>query len=435
MKHIALYALLLGLATAGPLSAGSPLGTAFTYQGVLTEADGPASGSYDFSFTLFDAPSDGVPLATALLLPGCAVSNGLFQVVLDFSVGVFGGEARWLELAVRTNGAAVFTPLSPRQPLLPSPYALYAPSAGMAAGLSGVLPEGQLPPSVARLDLSQNFTGANQMLHPANVFAGQGAGLTGLNASQLVSGLVADDRLSANVPLLGSSPAFAGTVSAGADLLAAGDVRGRRLNIGAGHTLSGALATIAGGTGHVNQGAHAAIGGGYSNSVQANAAMSTIAGGNANRIESGAMDSTVGGGYDNVVRSNRLGATISGGGLNRVDASYGAIPGGTDNLVAGDYGFAAGHQAKALHPGTFVWADSSPAPFASTGNDQFLVRATGGRGHWRPAGRGSGPGRLGQSAGQLLQRRRGRPDAARRWRDHDGIAGRCAPPRRHRARR
>jgi len=44
------------------------------------------------------------------------------------------------------------------------------------------------------------------------------------------------------------------------------------------------------------------------------------------------------------------------------------------------YAFAAGHQAKALHKAAFVWADSTDADFASTGNDQFLIRASGGVG-------------------------------------------------------
>jgi hypothetical protein len=54
------------------------------------------------------------------------------------------------------------------------------------------------------------------------------------------------------------------------------------------------------------------------------------------------------------------------------------IPGGQSNYAAGDYAFAAGRRAKANHDGAFVWADSTNADFTSTGQDQFLVRATGG---------------------------------------------------------
>ncbi|MGA2247906.1 MAG: hypothetical protein ABSH48_23210, partial [Verrucomicrobiota bacterium] len=51
-----------------------------------------------------------------------------------------------------------------------------------------------------------------------------------------------------------------------------------------------------------------------------------------------------------------------------------------DDLAGGVYSLAAGQQAQALHQGAFVWADSQNTPFASTANDQFLIRAQGGVG-------------------------------------------------------
>jgi hypothetical protein len=48
------------------------------------------------------------------------------------------------------------------------------------------------------------------------------------------------------------------------------------------------------------------------------------------------------------------------------------------NTAEGRYSFAAGRRAKAYHDGAFVWADSTDADFASSANDQFAVRATGG---------------------------------------------------------
>ena len=59
------------------------------------------------------------------------VSNGLFTVTLDFD-SVFDGNDRWLAIAVKTNGAGSYTALTPRQPLTPTPYALYATNAGSA---------------------------------------------------------------------------------------------------------------------------------------------------------------------------------------------------------------------------------------------------------------------------------------------------------------
>jgi hypothetical protein len=56
------------------------------------------------------------------------------------------------------------------------------------------------------------------------------------------------------------------------------------------------------------------------------------------------------------------------------------VPGGTGNYASGTTSFAAGHLAQALHDGTFVWADFDPISpsYASTGTNQFCVRARGG---------------------------------------------------------
>jgi hypothetical protein len=45
------------------------------------------------------------------------------------------------------------------------------------------------------------------------------------------------------------------------------------------------------------------------------------------------------------------------------------------NEAAGDHSFAAGRRAKALHDGSFVWADSHDADFVSDAANEFLVRA------------------------------------------------------------
>jgi hypothetical protein len=86
------------------LAGAEPLGTAFTYQGQLTEAGAPATGQYDLQFTLYDAPSGGTQVGPRLSTNAVAVSEGLFTVSLDFGAGVFTGNGRWLELSVRTNG-------------------------------------------------------------------------------------------------------------------------------------------------------------------------------------------------------------------------------------------------------------------------------------------------------------------------------------------
>ena len=86
-------------------------GTAISYQGRLNDGGLPATGLYDFTFHVFDAEVDGTDLAgTPVTLPFDAVpvTNGLFNVSLDFGSGIFNGPARWLEIRVRTNEVGLF---------------------------------------------------------------------------------------------------------------------------------------------------------------------------------------------------------------------------------------------------------------------------------------------------------------------------------------
>ena len=102
-------------------------GTAFTYQGRLNDGGAPANGSYDLISPCLTPTLPVRALTGALTNNATAVSNGLFTVTLDFS-NRFDGTPRWLEIGVRTNGASGFTILSPRQPLTPTPYAIFANS-------------------------------------------------------------------------------------------------------------------------------------------------------------------------------------------------------------------------------------------------------------------------------------------------------------------
>ena len=71
---------------------------------------------------------------------------------------------------------------------------------------------------------------------------------------------------------------------------------------------------------------------------------------------------------------------IAGGLNNTAGGNYATVPGGQNNIASGAYSFAAGQRAQALNQGAFVWADSQSATFASTANNQFLIRAQGGVG-------------------------------------------------------
>ncbi|MGC9357239.1 MAG: tail fiber domain-containing protein [Anaerolineae bacterium] len=117
-----------GALAQGP-SPQAALGTAFTYQGRLNDASGPVTGTCDFTFALYDEAGSGTPPTGGTLLGtetknGVQVSDGYFREEVDFGTGVFNGEARYLEIAVDCGSGS--TTLSPRQPLTPTPYALYA---------------------------------------------------------------------------------------------------------------------------------------------------------------------------------------------------------------------------------------------------------------------------------------------------------------------
>ena len=74
-------------------------------------------------------------------------------------------------------------------------------------------------------------------------------------------------------------------------------------------------------------------------------------------------------------------ATVAGGYHNSASSTCATVPGGAFNTAAGDFSFAGGFNAGALHDGSFVWADdSSSSSFASTAANQFLIRAHGGVG-------------------------------------------------------
>jgi hypothetical protein len=107
------------------------MGSAFTYQGRLSDTEGPAEGLYDFSFKLYDNPDlvFAAQQGPAVEVEDLDVVDGYFTAELDFGGSVFNGDARWLEIAVRpgeTNDPNAFTALTPRQELTPTPYAFYA---------------------------------------------------------------------------------------------------------------------------------------------------------------------------------------------------------------------------------------------------------------------------------------------------------------------
>lgn len=151
-------------------------------------------------------------------------------------------------------------------------------------------------------------------------------------------------------------------------------------------------ATVAGGEGNTASGFGSAVGGGHTNTADG---WRAFVGAGLNNAADG-RESTIGGGRDNVVTGWR--GTIAGGHTNTASGGMAAVgggfvnvaggwrstvPGGSRNEASGDFSFAAGAGATAGHDGAFVWSDhteTTPNAFVSTGEDQFLVNATGGVG-------------------------------------------------------
>ena len=144
--------------------------SAFTYQGRLIDRGQPAVGTYDFSFRLRDAATNGNSLGLPLTRVSVPVTNGLFTSLLDFGDDALAAQPLWLEIGVRTNGSvSAYTVLAPAQNLTAAPYAAFARHA-LAAGTA------------------TNFA-------PGVLLAGNGAGITNLSGASIVPGTVSSNQV------------------------------------------------------------------------------------------------------------------------------------------------------------------------------------------------------------------------------------------------
>lgn len=136
------------------LAAQTPLGTDFTYQGQLKASGMPAITTADFKYSLFNDAAAGAQVGATMSKDNVGVVNGLFTLPLDFGPSAFNGDARWIEVAVRSPaGSGTFTTLSPRQPVSGTPYALQ--TRGLIVDSTGQIGVGTTAPS-ARLDVKGN---------------------------------------------------------------------------------------------------------------------------------------------------------------------------------------------------------------------------------------------------------------------------------------
>jgi hypothetical protein len=125
------------------------LPSAFTYKGILTSAEIPLNGLYDFEFALYSKPVDGNLLTLPITVKNVDVIDGHYAVELDYGSGFFNGESRWLEVWYRPpNSKGSFTLSGSREKLSAVPYALYA-----ASGTPG--PQGPQGPQGPKGDTGQ----------------------------------------------------------------------------------------------------------------------------------------------------------------------------------------------------------------------------------------------------------------------------------------
>ncbi|MFK7956941.1 MAG: type VI secretion system Vgr family protein [Lysobacterales bacterium] len=107
----------------------APVGTTFDYQGAIARSGEPADGEFEMEFRLYSSSTSDFELATPELFSQVIISNGHFQVPLDFGALPFDGEEAWLEISLKAVGSpGPLTILSPRQPIRAIPYALHARS-------------------------------------------------------------------------------------------------------------------------------------------------------------------------------------------------------------------------------------------------------------------------------------------------------------------
>ncbi|MBI5030037.1 MAG: hypothetical protein HZB51_05885 [Chloroflexi bacterium] len=382
------------------------LGTGFNYQGQLKKNGNLVTSTCNFQFGLWDAVSNGTQLGATQTVSSVSVANGLFNVTLNasnqFGANAFTGEARWLAISVQCMGDASYTAFTSRQPISPAPFALALPglytqqnatSPNIIGGFSGNnVTSGVYGATIGGGGAwfgfdnrvtdhfgtvsggSQNLAGDNAGTIDDRSYATVGGGYSNAASGEAgtVGGGWANDAYATYATVSGGRQnwvsGYASTIGGGMNNTISAE--SATVSGGYANTANSHFSTIGGGQSNTTGGQHATVGGGYSN--DASIASATIAGGWDNTASSNAA--TVGGGASNLASGPY--STVGGGGRNTASGGNATVAGGDWNTAAGNLSFAAGYRAKANHASTFVWGDSTNADFASTADNQFLIRAT-----------------------------------------------------------
>ena len=323
---------------------GQTTSNSVTWQGQLIHQGQPYTGEVWGEAVFFDSDVGGNQLYTEQPF-ATIVQDGLLQLVIKPNVD-FHFTAAWLEIRIATADEVDLQTLSPRQMITTVPMAMTAFTARRA------LEPFNHNPSTGHLEYL--FNNHQFRFHPAG---------SGVNAAPNL--------------IIGSGVNSVSGVGSG--ILSGGHLQNP-------NELTGNHSVIAGGRANLISGNSVAIGGGENN-------------------QAWSLASTVAGGLTNMASDAY--AVVGGGLQNTASAQYSTAAGGHLNCAGGHYSWAGGRRAK-VRPGfnsgfpgqgcagvpinedqdrgdqgTFIWADSQNANFVSSGENQFLVRASGGVGFGR----------------------------------------------------
>lgn len=340
------------------------------YQGRLTALDGRpvADGAYAFTFSIFDAPSGGTQLWTESQ-SAVQVTNGIFSVLLGgvtpLTPEVFAAPNRYLEITV---AGEIITPRTQLTSVA------FAQRVGTIDGATSGTITGDLIIRPLNSFATDAFGAASFASIELSFVNGKGQ----LSLYEPVDSKIRPDgsvAVEKKLEIRGDGLVLFGATENDTNLVVApnGDIIGAG-QITMGQNSSPGIETSVLGFENIANGDSSAIGGGSRNVT--NGTLAVIAGGHQN-VANG-EGSVIGGGAFNTTDGQY--AVVAGGRNNRAAGDFSIVAGGADDTATGQYAYAAGRRAKAQHDGAFVWADDTDAEFASTGDDQFIVRASGGVG-------------------------------------------------------
>jgi len=415
-----LFTLACAVVSAVALTLTAAVPQLLNYQGQLYTSGGqPANDTFAMVFTIYDA-STGGNLKWTELQPTVVVTNGSFSVLLGsvtpIADSVFKDTVRYLGVTVGGDPE-----MTPRIRLVSVGYSMRVSTVEGASG--GTIVSDLTVTGKAGFGPNQNTGDYSFTAGSGNVSGGPNTVACGGNNQALNQGDVVAGGQN-NIASGSFSTVSGGSTNSatGHQATVAGGVSNRAIGNyssvlgGKGASATGDFSVAVGGGGFFPTDSIAAAGhysfvgggrrnrafgrysvlsgGGGDNDADSNVALgdgSVLSGGSRNlsagyyAVVSGGYSNTAIGSYSSALGGSSNGSggnhsCVSGGESNSANGQWSTVLGGKGNSAAGDLALAAGHRAKAVQYGTFVWGDSSDSDFASTAPNQFLIRAKGGVG-------------------------------------------------------